>query len=63
MYAIRSYYEYALVEVMVEPGRADELMTIADARCSYENALTNLPEDSSAIAQVRFSQSESYNFV
>jgi Ca-activated chloride channel family protein len=34
------------------------LKTIADARCSYENALTNKQEDSMAIAQVRFSKSE-----
>ena len=50
--------KYALVEVMVEPGRVDELKTIADARCSYENALTNQQEDTMAVAQVRFSKSE-----
>ena len=50
--------KYALVEVMVEPGRANELNTIADARCSYENALTNRQEDSMAVAQVRFSKNE-----
>ncbi len=47
--------KYALVEVLVEPGREDEMKTIADARCSYENALTNAPESSVATAQVRFS--------
>lgn len=50
--------KYALVEVMVEPGREDEMKTVADARCSYENALTNQQEDSMAVAQVRFSKSE-----
>lgn len=48
--------KYALIEVLVEPGREDEVQTIADARCSYENALTNEPESSAAVAQVRFSK-------
>ncbi|PLX84113.1 MAG: hypothetical protein C0617_09280 [Desulfuromonas sp.] len=48
--------KYALIEVMVEPGRADETQKIADARCSYENALTNKKERSVAVAQVRFSK-------
>ena len=36
--------KYVLIEVMVEAGREDELKTIADARCAYENALTNTQE-------------------
>ncbi|MBW2690568.1 MAG: VWA domain-containing protein, partial [Deltaproteobacteria bacterium] len=48
--------KYVLVEVMVEPGREDEMQKIADARCSYENALTNEQESSVAVAQVRFSK-------
>ena len=47
--------KYALVEVQVQPGRADQILKIASARCSYENALTNRQESSSARAQVRFS--------
>jgi Ca-activated chloride channel family protein len=50
--------KYALVEVMVEPGRENEMKTIADAMLSYENALTNASESSVAVAQVRFSRSE-----
>ena len=49
--------KYALVEVMVEPGRENEMQKIADARCNYENALTNVEEQSVAVAQVRFSKS------
>ena len=48
--------KYVLIEVQVEPGRENELKTIADARCSYENALTNKKESSVAVAQVRFSK-------
>lgn len=48
--------KYVLIEVMVEPGREDEIMKIADARCSYENTLTNERESSVAAAQVRFSK-------
>ncbi len=48
--------KYVLIEVQVEPGRENELKTIADARCSYENALTNKQESSVAVAQVRFSK-------
>ena len=48
--------KYVLVEVMVEPGQEDEMQKIADARCSYENALTNERERSVAVAQVRFSK-------
>ncbi len=48
--------KYVLVEVMVEPGQADAMQKIADARCSYENALTNEQERSVAVAQVRFSK-------
>jgi Ca-activated chloride channel family protein len=50
--------KYVLVEVMVEPGREDEIQKIADARCSYENALTNEQESAVALAQVRFSKSQ-----
>ena len=48
--------KYVLIEVMVAAGREDELKTIADARCAYENALTNTQESSQAVAQVRFSK-------
>lgn len=50
--------KYVLVEVMVEPGRENELKTIADAELAYENALTSTRESSVAIAQVRFSKSQ-----
>ena len=49
--------KYALIEVMVEPGRENATLKIADARASYENALTNKKEDSMAVASVRFSKS------
>jgi Ca-activated chloride channel family protein len=49
--------KYALVEVMVEPGRENATQQIANARCSYENALTNKAERSMAVASVRFSKS------
>ena len=49
--------KYALIEVMVESGRENETQKIADARCSYENALTNKQEKSMAVASVRFSKS------
>ncbi len=48
--------KYVLIEVMVEAGREDQMQKIADARCSYENALTNKQESSVAVAQVRFSK-------
>jgi len=47
--------KYALIEVAVQPGHADQILKIANARCSYENALTNQPERTSAKAQIRFS--------
>lgn len=47
--------KYALVEVQVKPGQADQLLKIANVRCSYENAFTNRQESSDAQAQVRFS--------
>jgi Ca-activated chloride channel family protein len=50
--------KYALIEVMVEPGRENATQKIADARCSYENALTNKEERSVAVASVRFSKSQ-----
>lgn len=48
--------KYVLVEVMVEPGQENQLQKVADARCSYENALTNQQESSVSVAQVRFSK-------
>ncbi len=48
--------KYVLIEVMVEPGQENKIQKIADARCSYENALTNEQESSVAVAQVRFSK-------
>jgi Ca-activated chloride channel family protein len=48
--------KYVLIEVQVDAGREDAVQKIADARCSYENALTNKPESSMAVAQVRFSK-------
>lgn len=48
--------KYALIEVQVEPGEADQIREIAMANCDYENALTNRQERSSAQAQVRFSR-------
>ena len=48
--------KYVLVEVMVEPGRETSCKQVADARCSYENALTNEQEKATAVAKVRFSK-------
>jgi len=47
--------KYALIEVAVQPGQADQILKIANAYCSYENALTNRQESSHAQARVRFS--------
>jgi len=47
--------KYALIEVEVKPGRAEQTLSIASAHCRYENALTNQQESSKAKAQVRFS--------
>lgn len=47
--------KYALIEVEVKPGRAEQTLNIATANCRYENALTNQQESSNAKAQVRFS--------
>ena len=47
--------KYALIEVEVKPGQAEQILKIAQANCIYENALTNRQENSSAKAQVRFS--------
>ena len=47
--------KYALIEVAVQPGQADQILKIANARCNYENAFTNQPEHTSAKAQIRFS--------
>lgn len=48
--------KYVLLEVEVEPGREDAMQKIAEARCSYENALTDQQEFSQAVAEVRFSR-------
>jgi len=48
--------KYALIEVQVAPGAADQSRDIAQARCSYENALTQRQERSTALASVRFSR-------
>jgi len=50
--------KYVLVEVEVEPGEADQLKRIANARCAYENALTNRLEESRSVADVRFSRKQ-----
>ncbi len=47
--------KYALIEVEVKPGAAEQVLKIANANIRYENALTNKPESSNANAQVRFS--------
>jgi len=47
--------KYALIEVQVKPGQAEQRLTIADARCTYENALTNHQESTVTLARVRFS--------
>jgi len=47
--------KYALIEVQVDPGRADERREIAEARCTYENALSGRQEKATALATVRFS--------
>lgn len=47
--------KYALIEVQVNPGRADQQLKVAAARCYYENALTSKEENTSALAQVSFS--------
>lgn len=48
--------KYVLVEVEVAPGKPQQQLKIADARCYYENALTNSKEDTATLAQVRFSE-------
>jgi len=48
--------KYALIEVEVAPGKAEQSRDIAQASCSYENALTQQQERSTALASVRFSK-------
>jgi len=48
--------KYALVEVDVNPGLPDQQLKVASARAYYENALTSQEENTSAQAQVRFSE-------
>ncbi len=50
--------KYALIEVMVEPGKENELRQLALASLSYDNALTNKNEKTKAQAQVSFSKHE-----
>ncbi len=47
--------KYALIEVQVDPGRPEQKLNVAAARAYYENALTSQEENTSALAQVRFS--------
>ncbi|MBI5445694.1 MAG: VWA domain-containing protein [Deltaproteobacteria bacterium] len=47
--------KYVLVEVEVPAGRPDAALDLAVARCSYENALSQRAETSSASARARFS--------
>ncbi len=48
--------KYALIEVMVDPGEADQTRQLASAQISYDNALTNRNEAGQAQASVRFSR-------
>jgi len=48
--------KYALIEVLVEPGKAGVERDLANARCSYENALSGKMEKSLSQARVRFSE-------
>jgi len=48
--------KYALIEVLVAPGEAEQSREIAQASCSYENALTRRQERSTAQASIRFSK-------
>jgi len=47
--------KYALIEVLIEPGVAGQDQEIARVNCRYENALTNKPETTLALASVTFS--------
>ncbi|PLX83028.1 MAG: hypothetical protein C0616_00530 [Desulfuromonas sp.] len=49
--------KYALLEIEVDPTEAGRIRDLARARCRYENALSNRPETSESLAQVRFSAS------
>jgi Ca-activated chloride channel family protein len=48
--------KYALVEIEVPAGTAEDVREIAVARCTYENAITRKPEAASARARARFSR-------
>jgi Ca-activated chloride channel homolog len=48
--------KYALIEVQVAPGEAEQSREIARVSCSYENTLTQQQEHSTALARVRFSK-------
>ena len=48
--------KYALIEVQLAPGAAEQSREIARASCSYENALTQQQERSTALARVSFSK-------
>ncbi|PLY01559.1 MAG: hypothetical protein C0622_06970 [Desulfuromonas sp.] len=50
--------KYALIEVAVDPGRADESRQLAAARCAYENALTSSAEESRSEIHIAFSSSD-----
>ncbi len=50
--------KYALIEVMVDPGEADQLKQLASAQVSYDNALTNRGETGQAQTSVRFSRQQ-----
>ncbi len=49
--------KYALVEVEVPAASPGATIDLAEARCSYENALTSRPEKSSTRIQARFTGS------
>ncbi len=46
--------KYALVEVELPASTPEQTLELALARCSYENALTRMAEESTSRAQVRF---------
>jgi len=48
--------KYALIEVQVAPGEAEQSRQIAQASCSYENALNQRQERSTAVASISFSK-------
>lgn len=50
--------KYALIEVEVDPGRPRDVRCVAEARCTYENAVHNRQETASGRAEARFSEDE-----